>query len=151
MSDSSNSVKTSVKILDPANPPKVDYCVDGWVRDEQIKRAIDRPIPRLQPITELQSEPMACVGFGPSLLDTWGHLRNFKYVMSCSGAHKFLVEKGIHPAYHVEVDPREHKVGLIGEPCKETTYLIASACHPKVFDHLKDFNVVLWHIYDATD
>ena len=140
-----------VKILDPANPPKVDYCVETWIRDEQIRRAIERPIPRLQPVTDLRNEPIACVGYGPSLNDTWEQLKNFKYVMSCSGAHKFLVERGIQPDWHVEVDPREHKVGLIGEPCKKTTYLIASACHPKVFDHLKDYNVVLWHIYDATD
>src|SRR5690349_3972083 len=120
------------KIIDPENPPKVDYCVPTWVRDLQIKAAIERNIPRLQPMTELRDEPIACVGFGPSLNDTWGHLSHFKYIMSCSGAHKFLVEKGIEPDWHVEVDPREHKVGLIGQPCKKTTYLIASACHPKV-------------------
>jgi len=140
-----------VKVLDPLNPPKVDYCVPTWLRDEQIKRAIERPIPRLTPVTDLRDEPIACVGYGPSLNDTWGHLSQFKYVMSCSGAHKFLVEKGIIPTYHIEVDPREHKVGLIGDPQKGTTYLIASACHPKVFDHLNDYNVVLWHIYDGTD
>jgi hypothetical protein len=147
MSDSSNLTK----VIDPKNPPKVEYCVPTWVRDEQIKLAIQRPIARIQPAKELKTEPIACVGFGPSLHDTWGAIKDFKYVMTCSGSHKFLVERGITPAFHVEVDPREHKVGLIGQPCKETQYLIASACHPKVFDHLRDYHVVLWHIFDGTE
>ena len=141
----------TAKVLDPENPPKVEYCIPIWLRDEQIKLAIARPIPRLQPSKDLRHEPIACVGFGPSLNDTWEQLKAFKYVMSCSGAHKFLVERGIIPTYHLEVDPREHKVGLIGQPHKETTYLIASACHPKVFDHLANYNTVLWHIFDNSE
>src|SRR5688572_28170 len=147
MSDSSSSTK----ILDPANPPKVEYCVPTWVRDMNIKRAIALPIPRLSPMTDLRDESIACVGFGPSLNDTWGHLQNFKYIMTCSGAHKFVVEKGLTPSYHVEVDPREHKVGLIGQPVQGCTYLISSACHPKVFEHLKDYSLMLWHIFDGAE
>jgi hypothetical protein len=83
------------------------------------------------------------------LHQTWEQIREFKYVMSCSGAHKFLVEHGIVPTWHVEVDPRKHKVGLLGEPQKGTEYLIASTCHPAVFDNLKDYNVKLWHVFDG--
>jgi hypothetical protein len=142
-----------VKVIDPANPPKVEYCVPTWVRDLQIQQNIQRKIPRIQPVAPeaRHGEAIACVGFGPSLHDTWEQIKDFKYVMSCSGAHKFLVERGIIPTYHAEVDPREHKVALIGEPQKETTYLIASACHPKMFDHLANFNTVMWHIFDGTE
>lgn len=139
------------KVIDPLNPPKVEYCVPIWVRDEQIKQAISRPVARLQPTQIKQTEPIACVGFGPSLNDTWEQLKSFKYIMSCSGSHKFLVERGIIPTHHVEVDPRPHKVDLIGTPQKDTMYLISSACHPKVFDHLADSNVVLWHIFDSSE
>ena len=147
MSDSSSSIKR----IDPEKPPKVEYCVPAWVRDANIKKAIKLPIPRLAPTTDLKHEPIACVGFGPSLNDTWGHLQNFKYIMTCSGAHKFVVEKGLTPSYHIEVDPREHKVGLIGQPVHGCTYLISSACHPKVFEHLKDYSLMLWHIFDGAD
>jgi len=129
---------------------KTKYCVPEWVRDEQIKRSIKRVSGRIQPGGRKRGS-VAIVGFGPSLNTTWKKLKKFKVIFSCSGSHKFLVDRGIIPTYHVEVDPREHKVSLIGKPQKETEYLIASTCHPKVFDHLEGFNVKLWHVFDSTE
>src|SRR5690242_8066880 len=71
--------------------------------------------------------------------------------MSCSGAHKFLIERGVVPTYHVEVDPRQHKIALMGEPHKDVEYLAASTCHPKLMEHLKGFNLKLWHVFDPKD
>lgn len=139
------------RILDAAKPQSVQYCIPLWLRDEQIKQAIARPIPRIQPQYELRSDPCAIVCYGPSLNETWEQVRGFKYVFSCSGSHKFLLERGIVPTWHVEVDPRAHKVALIGPPHKDTTYLIASTCHPAVFNHLQDYNVVLWHVFDTAE
>lgn len=129
----------------------VQYCIPTWLRDEQIKHAISAVTGRVQPAEQARNEPIAVVGFGPSLQDTWEQIRQFKYVMTCSGAHKFLRERGITPTWHVEVDPREHKVQLIGDPSPDTEYLIASTCHPKVFEHLRGQKVKLWHVFDATD
>lgn len=120
-------------------------------RDEQIALAIDRVPARIAPQHELRSDPIALVCYGPSLAETWEQIKNFKYVMSCSGAHKFLIDKGIVPNWHVEVDPRAHKVELMGPPHKDVEYLIASTCHPKVFDHLDGYNVKLWHVFDAEE
>lgn len=139
------------KVIDPTNPPKVEYCVPLWLRDEQIKLAIERKIPRIQPTQALQAEPIACVGFGPSLNETWEQVKGFSKIMSCSGATRFLVDHGIVPTWHVEVDPRPHKVQLLGEPHPDIEYLIASTCHPDVFDHLKDRKVTLWHVFDAEE
>ena len=90
---------------------------------------------------------MVC--YGPSLAETWEKVKDFKYVITGSGSHKFLTDHGIIPTWHVDVDPRPHKITLMGEPCKDTTYLIASTCHPLLFEHLTGFNVVLWHIFDG--
>lgn len=145
--------ESAVKILDPANPPKVEYCIPLWLRDEQIKLAIERTIPRIQPTQEVQTEPIACVGFGPSLNDTVEQLRPFANIMSCSGGTQFLLRRGIVPTWHIEVDPRPHKVQLIGDPHPDVHYLIASTCHPDVFEHLKKHGarVTLWHIFDSTE
>lgn len=139
------------KRLDIKEKQKTSYCIPLWLRNEQINLAVKSPIERIQPVNKRRKEAIAVVGFGPSLNDTWRQIKKFKYIISCSGAHKFLVDKGIKPTYHLEVDPREHKVSLIGEPQKKTTYLISSTCHPKVFDHLKDYKVKLWHVFDATE
>jgi hypothetical protein len=126
------------------------YCIPLWLRDEQIKQAVRRVSGRIRP-HDPRPEPAAIVGYGPSLNDTWEKVRDFRYVISCSGAHRFLVERGIVPTHHIEVDPRPHKVELIGPPQRETEYLIASTCHAAVFDHLEGFNVKLWHVFDASE
>lgn len=137
--------------LDLEAKQKTKYCVDLWVRDEQVKLALKAVPGRVQPVETARTEPVAVVGFGPSLNDTWEQIRAFRYVISCSGSHKFLRDRGITPTWHVEVDPRPHKVTLIGEPCHDTEYLIASACHPKVFEHLQGYNVKLWHVFDPSE
>lgn len=139
------------KILDLDAKQKVGYCIPLWLRDEQIKQAVLRVKDRLQPVEEQRTDPIAIVGFGPSLQTTWEQLKAFKYIITCSGSHKFLLERGIVPTYHVEVDPREHKVTLLGPPHPDVEYLIASTCHPKYFDHLEGYKVKLWHIFDSTE
>jgi hypothetical protein len=54
--------------------------------------------------------------------------------MTCSGAHKFLIDRGIVPTHHIDVDPRPHKVHLIGKPDERVEYLIASTCHPDLLE-----------------
>jgi predicted O-methyltransferase YrrM/uncharacterized Rossmann fold enzyme len=139
------------KILKIEDKIKVTYCIPTWLRDEQIKLNTARVKGRIAPHYEKRNKSIALVNFGPSLNDTWEQIKNFEYIMTCSGAHNFLVERGIIPTHHIDVDPRPHKVKLIGTPQKGTEYLIASTCHPTLFEHLKDFDVKLWHIFDTSE
>jgi len=139
------------KRLDATAKQGVKYCIETWLRDEQIKLAIARTTERIEPVHDLQTNACAVVCFGPSLADTWEEIRNFKYIITCSGSHKFLLERGIIPTWHIEVDPRKHKVELMGPPHKDVEYLIASTCHPAVFDHLEGYNVKLWHVFDGAE
>ena len=60
---------------------------------------------------------VAVVGFGPSLVRTWERLREFEYIWTTSGAHDFLVKRGIVPKWHTDVNWRPHKAGLIFFQC----------------------------------
>lgn len=135
------------KYLDINEKLNVVYCIPFWLRDEQVKYSTNRIKSRISPNYDKRTEPIAVVCYGPSLNDTWEQIKNFKYIITCSGAHKFLIEKGIIPTWHCEVDPREHKVKLIGTPHKDVEYLIASTCHKAVFDHLEGFSIKLWHVF----
>lgn len=146
------STPKPVQRLDAMAPQAVQYAVPLWLRDEQIKRSIARVKARIEPHPPrlTPDERVAVVCFGPSLNDTWEAVKDFRFVISCSGSHRFLVERGIVPTWHVEVDPRKHKIALIGQPHPEVEYLIASTCAPEVFDHLEGMNVRLWHVFDSS-
>src|SRR5437762_10367440 len=72
---------------------KVAYCIADWLKVEQIKANTQKVKGRIAAVYELNREPIALVNYGPSLNDTWEKIREFKYVMTCSGAHKFCVER----------------------------------------------------------
>lgn len=93
-------------------------------------------------------EPVAIVAFGPSLRDTWRDIRAFNTIYTCSGAHAFLIERGITPTYHVDSDPRAYKADILGDPHRDVEYLISSICHPTYFDKLElhRARVKLWHM-----
>ena len=130
---------------------KTTYCIENDLREDQMQVAVSRIPGRLSHADSTSDEPIAIVCYGPSLNKTWNELKNFKKIITCSGAHQFLIEKGIVPNYHVDLDPREHKVRMLGTPHKDVEYIMASCCHPKMWDVLDGFNVKLWHIYNNED
>lgn len=130
----------------------VSYVIPLWLRDEQIRVNIKMVRGRIgPPVKTTRPEPIAIVGFGHSLTETWEQLRDFKYIITCSGSHRFLLDHGIVPTWHVDVDPQPHKAQLIGQPHPDVEYLIASTCHPDVFKLLEGFNVKLWHVFDTAE
>lgn len=143
-------IQQLVQKLDPKAPPKVSYCVSALTRDDNIRENCKLVQGRVVP-EDAKSEPIAIVGYGPSLHKTWKQLKKFKHVITCSGAHKFLSEKGLkfEKWYHLDVDPRAHKKDLIGRPRTDVEYLMASAVSPSVIRHLLKggANVKLWHIF----
>lgn len=144
-----------MKTLDATVKQEVQYCIPLWLRDEQIALALARKdVGRIEAHPN-RPERVAIVCYGPTLKDEWERIRDFDYIVTCSGSHKFLLARGIVPTWHVEVDPREHKVALLGDVHPAVTYLPASMCHPKYFDHLLAArttdgkpDVRLWHVFE---
>lgn len=127
------------------------YCIDLWLRDEQVKLSIKKVSGRVEHYDGRREDPIAIVGFGPSLKRTWEQLRDFKYIITTSGAHKFLIEKGIIPTWHLDVDPRDHKIALLGDIHPDVTYLPCSTCHPNYIDKLIENNakIKIWHCFSS--
>ncbi len=125
---------------------KVDYCIPLELRDAQVLHAISKIKNRVAPDTA-KGESIAVVCYGPSLKDNWPDVLRYNSIITCSGAHKFLIENDISPTYHLDVDPREHKIELMGTPHPRVEYLMASCCHPKMWEHLEGMDVKLWHVF----
>ena len=117
--------------------------IDPAIIGRNSRRIKDRFEPTLKVLSD---EPIAVVAYGPSLRDTWEEIRDYKRIITCSGAHKFLRDRGLLPDYHVESDPRPHKIAMLGEPSYGTQYLIASCCDSNYLDALEGHRVKLWHI-----
>lgn len=127
------------------------YCIPQSVRTAQISYAVEQIPGRIQPGPDRGDEEIAVVCYGPSLRDTLDEIKKFKYIITCSGAHKYLIDRGIIPTWHVDVDPREHKLQLLGQPHQEVEYLLCSAVHPRYVDLIKNYKVKLWHGYHEED
>jgi hypothetical protein len=116
---------------------------------ENIKRVKDRlyeaPAHALKAII---------VCYGPSLKYTWRQVGNSGSkddVFSVSGAHKFLIDKGVIPFAHIDCDPREHKAKQFGEPHPYVQYWLASCVHPAYLDRLEGRAVALWHLWNGEE
>jgi hypothetical protein len=130
---------------------KVVGAVDGDTRWEQAKIAIARYKNRVAAVpAHGRLAVLSC--YGPSLVDTIEEMRLEAAapdadVISVSGAHDFLLARGIAPRFHVECDPRAHKADNISAYNPGTSYLLASCIHPVLFDKLgPDADIALWHV-----
>jgi len=124
----------------------VKYCITNELREAQVRDALKRNLPTIQPHKE-RDESVAVVCYGPSLRETWEDVKKFDVIMSMSGATNFLIERGIVPTWHIACDPREEQTAFVKNPHKDVEYLISSNCHPKVFDALEGYNVKIWHLF----
>lgn len=52
------------------------------------------------------------------------------------------------PTWWAGCDPQEGMSAFLTDPPRETVYLVASKCHPSVFEALKDRTVLVWHVDD---
>jgi FkbM family methyltransferase len=127
------------------------YCIPLWLRDEQIKSACKKVTGRIQPYEGTRTEPIAVVGYGPSLQQTWEQIKDFHYIISTSGAHRFLIDRGLIPTWHADVDPRAHKIAMLGVLHPDVIYCPCSTCHPTYIDMLVESHVQvqLWHSFTS--
>lgn len=115
-----------------------------------IKRDILRFL-HLPFLLKIREEPIAIVGGGPSLKNHLDEIRKYKWIMAAGSSHDFLVENGIIPTFAAATDPKDETADYYLKPHKDTCYLLASQCPPKLFDQLKDYNVAMWHFHDQVD
>lgn len=133
---------------------KLECAVDYEDRRANLMINCLRDLPRLEAVPE-HDGILAIAAYGPSLK----HGMHVLYrevlaghgVMTVSGAHDLLISNGIVPDWHAELDPRERKAAFVANPRDDIKYLIASVCHPRVFENLKRCNVTMWHLGDGEE
>lgn len=129
----------------------MDLMINGVLsnaeRHAQMAQAVGL-FPMLKKSKGFSDRRISVVCYGPSLNDTWRDIQGPMFTVS--GAHDFMVAKGRAPDWHVDCDPRPHKVAML-TPNHDTRYLMASVCHPDMWVKLKGHNVRLWHLINGDD
>jgi len=115
----------------------------------QIKHSIRLGLPQVQPHETQEGVTVLLVGGGPSLEDTFDDLKarydaGYK-VIATNNTHDWLIERGVEPSAYLMIDAREHNAGFVQNPIDRCKYLIASQCHPAVFEALKDNTTFIFH------
>lgn len=110
-------------------------------------------IERMRAALEMGKEPLrlrppndgwlSIVGYGPSLRDTWQAVTH--PMVTCSGAHDFMISRGVVPNWHAESDPWPPKAMFTQNSHKDVTYLIASCCDPQIWENVKERKSLIWH------
>jgi hypothetical protein len=85
-----------------------------------------------------ESGPIALVASGPS-----ARVPDDMPAVAVNGALALFTSP---PRYWIACDPQPIVCNFLREAPAETTYIVASKCHPAVFDMLKGRDVRLWHI-----
>lgn len=127
--------------------------VKAYGTDEElasnIRSALDRNLRELSPSLVSHDGTLVIAGSGPSLPDFVDEIaaerEKGRPILACNGAHDFLCDNGIIPNLFLTTDPRDTIVRNTQRKNPDTIYLLASRCSPKLFDHLSDCQVMLWH------
>ena len=90
------------------------------------------------------SEVLTVIANGP----TARHAPLDGSTLAVNGALGLFTERDLAPTYWAACDPQEVVAEFVRDAPPETTYLVASKCHPSVFEALKGRKVMLWHVDD---
>lgn len=116
------------------------------VGDEEIRRNVEHALslglPDLAESPLPRAERLTILANGPTALDA--DLSG--PILSLNGSLQLFRNTQRAPTWWAACDPQEMVADFLLDAPAETTYLVASKCHPRVFEALKDRNVILWHL-----
>jgi hypothetical protein len=122
---------------------------------DNIRSAIRRGHPQVRP-QPARPERVCIVGGGPSLHDTLPELRELMFegalIVTVNGAYHWCIERNIRPQTQLIMDARDFNARFVQPYVPRCRYVLASQCHPAVFDAVQDYdNVWLFHAATADD
>lgn len=131
---------------------KTTPAISDEVRNEYVRINIAKTQARLQD-APAHDRRAVIVCFGPSLSLTWPAVAAAKNtgadVVTTSGAHRFMVDRGVVPYAHVDCDPRPNGEHL--EPLNDhVRYWLSSCVKPEFVDRVIGHNLSLWHLHNGS-
>jgi hypothetical protein len=114
----------------------------GATLRQHVQHALSLGLPDLAQRVP-RNERLTILANGPSALKAPLHGQT----LALNGAMGLFHNSGRVPTYWAGCDPQAHLADLLLDvPPQDTVYLVASKCHPAVFEKLKGRQVLLWHL-----
>lgn len=111
-----------------------------------VAATVARNLPEVK-VEPVKNVPAIIAAGGPSLADTLDRIREIKadggVVFALNNAAAYLVEHGIRPDYQIVLDARKENVAFVRGDYADHC-LLASQCHPDVFDACV-MPITVWH------
>lgn len=123
------------------------------ISNKYVRLNAKRPLYKVQQLGGWTSYkydmPVALIGGGPSVKAYVEQLQKFTGpTIACGSSYDWCVNNGIHPTYCVLCDSDEVVCKYITRALKSTIFLVASQCHPSVFEMLAENAVAIWHCFN---
>ena len=117
-------------------------CITSTEMHENFYATLERGFTPINEHIGAYTGSCSIVGSGPTIKET--HKELVGDVIAINSAIGYLLDNGIVPIFGLLWDGTEI-VEQFARPHPDITYLVASRCHPKVFERLKDCKVIVWH------
>lgn len=92
---------------------------------------------------------MMILGSGPSLAGQLDRIKRMRSqgvkLATLNGAYNWAIEQGLTPSLQIVVDAREFNARFTRPVVDDCKYLIASQCHPSVYEGLPHDRTYQWH------
>jgi hypothetical protein len=99
-----------------------------------------------QPVAPIQPGALTIVTNGPSARSVPASILSRPNTLAVNGAMRLFTERHLAPRFWLSLDPQALVADFVARGPQRTRYLIASQCHPAVFDTLADRTVRPWHV-----
>lgn len=117
-------------------------CITSQEMHANFHASLERGFVPINDYLGAYSGTCSVVGSGPSIKETHKELTGD--VIAINSAISYLLDQGVVPKFGVLWDGTQI-VEKFARPHPDITYLVASRCHPDVFERLKDCKVIVWH------
>lgn len=116
---------------------------------EHIRYAIRQGHPQVR-VEPLKAQRVALVGSGPSLEETLPELQAAYFagakVVTMNRAYHWCRERNIRPSAQIVLDAKRSTANFVTPETPQCLYLVASQCHPDVWDAVQSYEkVAIWH------
>lgn len=120
-----------------------------------IRYSISQGHPQVRPDTA-KADRVVLVGGGPSLDSTFDELRTMLWeggsiLVTVNGAYHWAIERNLRPQVQIVVDARPHNVRFVYPEVPNCRYVLASQCHPSVWEAVEGRNAWIFHATSGQD